>query len=80
MVNKGGEGLRLELTEDYEGFPAGTTVVVADVSASARDGARPSRPRRASPEPTAEPTATPSPEPTATPRPREPPRRATASG
>ena len=33
VVNKGGEGLRLKLTDDYEGFPAGTTVVIADVSA-----------------------------------------------
>ena len=58
VVNKDGEGLRVELTEDYEGFPAGTTVVVADVSAT-RGRARtradrdrfagadaPSRPRR----------------------------------
>jgi hypothetical protein len=33
VVNKGGEGLRLELTDDYEGFPAGTTVVITEVSA-----------------------------------------------
>ena len=73
MVNKGGEGLRLELTEDYEGFPAGTTVVVADVSAKRGTGATPEPTATASPEPTAEPTATatPTPEPTATPRPRE---------
>jgi murein DD-endopeptidase MepM/ murein hydrolase activator NlpD len=71
VVNKGGEGLRLELTEDYEGFPAGTRIVVADVSAQrGAGGAEPTA--TPSPEPTAEPTATaePSPEPTATPRPR----------
>ena len=40
VVNKDGEGLRLELTDDYEGFPAGTTVVIADVSASRGTGRR----------------------------------------
>ena len=41
------QGLRSTLTDDFEGFPAGTTVVVADVSASARAGATPRRrPRR----------------------------------
>jgi murein DD-endopeptidase MepM/ murein hydrolase activator NlpD len=71
VVNKGGEGLRLELTDDYEGFPAGTSVVIADVSARrGAGGAEPTATPTA--EPTAEPTATatPSPEPTATPRPR----------
>jgi murein DD-endopeptidase MepM/ murein hydrolase activator NlpD len=70
VVNKDGAGLRLELTDDYEGFPAGTSVVIADVSATR--GAAPAPTATASPEPTAEPSATPepSPEPTATPRPR----------
>ena len=35
VVNRGGAGLDVTLTEDLNGFPAGTHVVVADVSASA---------------------------------------------
>jgi murein DD-endopeptidase MepM/ murein hydrolase activator NlpD len=70
VVNKDGAGLTVTLTDDLNGFPAGTKVVVADVSASA--GA-------AAPEPTAtatatatpEPTRTATPEPTATPKPRD---------
>jgi murein DD-endopeptidase MepM/ murein hydrolase activator NlpD len=68
VVNKGGAGLTVTLTADLNGFPEGTKVVVADVSASA--GA-------AAPEPTAtatatpEPTATATPEPTSTPKPRD---------
>jgi murein DD-endopeptidase MepM/ murein hydrolase activator NlpD len=68
VVNRDGAGLTVTLTDDLNGFPAGTKVVVADVSASA--GA-------AAPEPTATATATPeatetaTPEPTATPKPRD---------
>jgi murein DD-endopeptidase MepM/ murein hydrolase activator NlpD len=70
VVNKDGAGLTVTLTDDLNGFPAGTKVVVAEVSATA--GA-------AAPEPTAtatatatpEPTSTATPEPTATPRPRD---------
>ena len=70
VVNRDGAGLTVTLTDDLNGFPAGTTVVVAEVSATA--GA-------AAPEPTAtatatatpEPTSTATPEPTATPKPRD---------
>ena len=68
-ANKGGAGLIVELTSDVDGIPAGTRVVVADVSAKASGGGG-----SATPEPTATatPTATPdtTPEPTATPKPQ----------
>src|SRR3954453_17505932 len=35
VVNRGGAGLTVTLTDDLNGFPAGTKVVVAEVSASA---------------------------------------------
>ena len=38
VVNKGGAALTVTLTDDLNGFPAGTTVVVAEVSASAGRG------------------------------------------
>ena len=57
VVNQAGEGLRVTLSEDFEGFPAGTVVVVADVTARAGEAA---------PEPTATATATATPEATAT--------------
>src|SRR3954470_12531102 len=57
VVNKDGTALTVTLTDDLNGFPAGTKVVVADVSATA--GA-------AAPEPTATATATATPEPTST--------------
>ena len=60
VVNRGTAGLDVTLTEDLNGFPAGTHVVVAEVSASA--GA-------ATPEPTATATATATPKATATPTP-----------
>lgn len=64
-VNRDGAGLRLELTQALAGYPAGTRVLVAEISASARDGA-------ATPTPTATATATPKatadPSETATPR------------
>ena len=69
-ANTGGAGLVVELTDDVAGAPAGTRIVVADVSASAT--------RAASPTPSAQPTATPeqtpAPKPTATatPKPRKP--------
>ena len=69
-ANKGGAGLIVELTSDVDGIPAGTRVVVADVSAKASGGGG-----SATPEPTATATATPTatpdskPEPTATPKP-----------
>jgi murein DD-endopeptidase MepM/ murein hydrolase activator NlpD len=62
-VNRDGAGLRLELAQAAGGYPAGTSVIVADVGASARDGA-------ATPTPTA--TATPTPTVTATPAPGKP--------
>ena len=75
VVNAAGEGLRVELTEDFEGFPAGTKVVVADVAATR--GTAPAPTATAQPTATPEPTATaapdPDPEPTATPRPRSQP-------
>lgn len=58
-VNRDGVGLRVTLTAPLDGFAAGTTVVVADVSATAADGANPA----------ATPTATPTPTPTASPAP-----------
>jgi hypothetical protein len=56
-ANKGGAGLIVELTSDVDGIPAGTRVVVADVSAKASGGGG-----SATPEPTATATATPAPE------------------
>jgi hypothetical protein len=60
-ANDGGAGLVVELTDDVEGVPAGSRIVVADVSATATRGAAPS------PEPTATATATAAPKATATP-------------
>jgi murein DD-endopeptidase MepM/ murein hydrolase activator NlpD len=73
-VNRGGVGLRVKLTAPLNGFPAGTTVLVADVGAVAADGANPA------PTPTPTPAATATPRPTATatatatpkPKPRKP--------
>ena len=59
-ANKGGAGLIVELTSDVDGIPAGTRVVVADVSAKASGGGG-----SATPEPTA--TATPTATPDTTP-------------
>jgi murein DD-endopeptidase MepM/ murein hydrolase activator NlpD len=63
-VNRGGAGLRVRLRRARDGYPAGTQITVASVSAR----------REAAPEPTPTPAATPSPPPsptpTATPRPR----------
>jgi murein DD-endopeptidase MepM/ murein hydrolase activator NlpD len=73
VANRGGAGLVVTLTAEVEGFPAGTKITVADVSARARGGAP-----TAEPTPTATRTAEPEPEPTAsatptaTPRPRKP--------
>jgi murein DD-endopeptidase MepM/ murein hydrolase activator NlpD len=63
-----GRGLEVTLTSSLNGFPAGTDVVVADVSAHARDGTNPAPTATA----TAAPTATPTPRPTATPKPERP--------
>jgi cell division septation protein DedD len=60
-AGKGGAGLTVELTSDVDGIPAGTTVTVADVSASVTEGTG-----SATPTPTATATATPTP--TATPK------------
>jgi murein DD-endopeptidase MepM/ murein hydrolase activator NlpD len=60
VVNRDGAGLKLTLTAAVGSYAAGTEVTVADVGASARDGA-------ATPTPT--PTATPTPRATATPTP-----------
>jgi murein DD-endopeptidase MepM/ murein hydrolase activator NlpD len=54
-VNRGGVGLRVTLTAPLNGFAAGTTLRVADVSVAAADGANPA----------ATPTPTPTPTPTA---------------
>jgi hypothetical protein len=67
VANDGGAGLTVTLTADLAGFPAGTKVVVADVSASA--GASTPQPT-ATATATAEPTATATPKPTATPTPK----------
>ena len=72
-VNRGGVGLRVKLTAPLNGFPAGTTVLVADVRAAAADGANPAAP---TPTPTATATADAhrhgDRDPTATPKPRKP--------
>jgi murein DD-endopeptidase MepM/ murein hydrolase activator NlpD len=57
-VNHDGDGLHVELTGALDDFEVGTTVIVAKVGASARDG-------KVAPTPT--PTATPTPKPTAVP-------------
>jgi murein DD-endopeptidase MepM/ murein hydrolase activator NlpD len=70
VANDGGAGLTVTLTADLAGFPAGTKVVVADVSASA--GASTPQPTATA---TAGPSATATPPPTATatatPKPRD---------
>jgi hypothetical protein len=66
-----GRGLEVTLTSSLNGFPAGTDVVVADVSAHARDGTRPAPTATATPAPPA-PTATATPRATATPKPKRP--------
>jgi hypothetical protein len=71
VVNRRGAGLTLTLTSVVEGFPAGTRVVVADVSASA-SGAVATPAPTAAPTQTVEPEDTPAPKPTATPKPRKP--------
>ena len=70
VVNKDGAGLTVTLTDDLNGFPAGTKVVVAEVSATA-GAATPEPTATATATPTAEPTSTATPEPTATPKPRD---------
>ena len=73
VVSALGKGLELTLTATHGSFPAGTDVVVADVSAHARDGAVPqptataTATRTPTPPPTATPTRTPRPKATATP-------------
>jgi murein DD-endopeptidase MepM/ murein hydrolase activator NlpD len=64
-VNSDGGGLRVRLTRAVAGFASGTTVVIADVSAEAVDGADPA----ATPTPTPTPEATGTPEPTPEPTP-----------
>jgi murein DD-endopeptidase MepM/ murein hydrolase activator NlpD len=71
VVNQGGAGLTVTLTDDLAGFPAGTRVVVADVSATAGAAApEPTATATATATPTAQPTETATPRPTATPKPR----------
>ena len=72
VVSALGRGLEVTLTSGLNGFPAGTDVVVADVSAHARDGSNPAPTATATPVPTATPTPTPTPQPTATPKPKRP--------
>jgi murein DD-endopeptidase MepM/ murein hydrolase activator NlpD len=59
-VNTDGAGLRVRLTRAVAGFASGTTVVIADVSAEAVDGADPA----VTPTPVAVPTPAAPPEPT----------------
>jgi murein DD-endopeptidase MepM/ murein hydrolase activator NlpD len=66
-VNRAGEGLRVRLTRAVAGFASGTTVVVAEVSADAVDGADPAA--TPTPAPTAAPELEPAPVPSATPEP-----------
>jgi murein DD-endopeptidase MepM/ murein hydrolase activator NlpD len=72
VTNSGGAGLVVTLTDDVEGAPAGTRIVVADVSASAARGAAPSPEPTASPEKTSTPAPTPTATATATPKPKKP--------
>jgi murein DD-endopeptidase MepM/ murein hydrolase activator NlpD len=67
-VNQGGAALRLVLRRAVAGLPAGTVIGVAEVSATARDGA----------DPAATPTPAATPRPTATPDRRSPAKRARA--
>jgi murein DD-endopeptidase MepM/ murein hydrolase activator NlpD len=70
VANDGGAGLVVTLTADLAGSPAGTKVVVADVSASAGASTpQPTATATATAEPSA--TATPRPTATATPKPRD---------
>jgi murein DD-endopeptidase MepM/ murein hydrolase activator NlpD len=68
VVNRDGAALTVTLTEDLNGFPAGSEVVVAEVSATA-GAATPEQTATATPTPT--PTQTATPEPTRTPKPRD---------
>jgi murein DD-endopeptidase MepM/ murein hydrolase activator NlpD len=72
-----GKGLEVRLTGALNGFPAGTDVVVADVSAHATAGASPSPTATNTPQPTATATATATPKPSATPKPGAPKPKAT---
>ena len=69
VVNKDGAGLTVTLTDDLNGFPAGTKVVVADVSASAGPVGTPTADRHGDAD--GRPTETATPEPTATPKPKD---------
>jgi murein DD-endopeptidase MepM/ murein hydrolase activator NlpD len=70
VVGADGAGLRVTLTAALDAYPAGTSVVVADVSASATDG--PAATPTPTPTPAATTTATATPTPTATPKPSKP--------
>ncbi len=69
VANRDGAGLEVTLTADLNGFPAGTKVVVADVSASPGPS-KPVATATATATATAEPSATAEPTATATPKPR----------
>ena len=77
-VNRRGEGLRVRLLRATADFAPGTTVVVADVSASAVDRTDPVA--TPTPAPTVAPAPTATPEPTATPAPRPTPAQRLARG
>jgi murein DD-endopeptidase MepM/ murein hydrolase activator NlpD len=62
-VNTDGDGLRVALTADRDGFAAGTTVSVAAVVAEAADGADPAATPTPTPAPSPEPTPAATPEP-----------------
>ena len=68
-VNRNGEGLRVRLTRAVAGYAAGTTVVIADVTAEAIDRvvATPTPAPTVAPAPTPVPSATPTPTPRITP-------------
>src|SRR3954468_4913114 len=67
-----GAGLEVKLTSALNGFPAGTDVIVADVSARARKGSAPAPTATATATPAPTATTSPTPRPTATPRPQRP--------
>ncbi len=73
-VNRGSTGLRVALSQNVAGVPAGTVLGLAIVTGSVREAVAPTptpTPRpRPTPRATAAPTATPTPRPTSTPGPR----------
>ena len=79
-VNRRGEGLRVSLLRAAAGFEPGTTVVVADVGATAVDRGDPVATPTPAPMVAPTPAAPPEPVPTATPEPRPTPQQRLARG